>query len=249
MTSLNALKNEIHLWCVNTSDLDYKIAKKHLICDLSADEIAKCNAYFFEKDKLSCLIGKSLVRRILSYYYPKIKPHEWCFSIGKYGKPFANHEQVSAAFSFNLSHSREFVVCAVCCFGEIGVDVEYIRKMDDMDSVAQNFSSCETEAIRRVQGHDKLELFYRIWTLKEAYVKAIGLGLTVPLSDFGFEFSDTDNIVLHVDSIPTSNNSVCFWSFDAPKEGYKLAVAVNNTERNDVVLRFMELNEWHCCKD
>ncbi len=94
-------------------------------------------------------------------------------------------------YPFNLSHTSGLVVCGVSGGAEIGVDVEAIsRDAPDMALARRYFAAAEYEALRQLPHHDQRKRFFTYWTLKEAYVKARGIGLSLPLDGFAFESTD-----------------------------------------------------------
>jgi 4'-phosphopantetheinyl transferase len=114
---------------------------------------------------------------------------ELSFQTTTYGKPF-----LDSAFNthFNLSHSGELAILAVGP-RELGADVELVRPLEDLESVAHGFfSPREVADLHRYTPEERLRAFYRCWTRKEAYVKAIGEGLSIPLHSFVVSLSEHD---------------------------------------------------------
>jgi 4'-phosphopantetheinyl transferase len=127
------------------------------------------------------------VRTVLSRYAP-VAPGEWRFVTGKHGKPRVAHLDVMPSIYFNLANTLGLVVCAVSVAHEaIGVDVERIdRKTEILDLADRYFSHFEVCTLRALPPSEQLRRFVAIWTLKESYIKARGLGLTQPLDQFSF---------------------------------------------------------------
>lgn len=146
--------------------------------DLAADEIAKANRFLFERDRRLYIAAHSFLRRTLATYLG-CAPREVAFVADAHGKP----ELADRRVRFNLSHTPGLVMVGVTHGVELGVDVEEIQRPIDMQSVAPVvFTPSEREAWRGDRSS-----FFRTWTLKESYLKARGLGLSLDLQGFGFE--------------------------------------------------------------
>ena len=123
-------------------------------------------------------------REILARYAP-VAPDDWQFKVGKHGKPHIVNAPV--ALDFNLSHSRDWLVCAVTASGGIGVDIEYCEPAREFSKLARRFfQPQEYEALQALPAAARSARFYDLWTLKEARVKASGWALGSQLSSLGF---------------------------------------------------------------
>lgn len=152
------------LWDCISEERKIRIEKSHVV-----------------KDKIRCLFAESLLRYILKKQYG-FSNREIQIASTPHGKPYLqNCEHIF----FNVSHAGEWVVCAV---GDspIGVDVEYIQECH-LPCAYRLFSEYEIQLLEKHSGLEQVELFYKIWTLKESYVKKIGLGLRCALETFHFE--------------------------------------------------------------
>jgi len=126
-------------------------------------------------------------RELLSRYAP-VAPDDWQFRVGKHGKPHIANAPV--ALNFNLSHSRDWLVCAVTAGSAVGVDIEYCEPARAFSKLARRFfQPQEYEALQALPAPDRRERFYDLWTLKEARVKAGGGALGNQLSALGFALS------------------------------------------------------------
>jgi 4'-phosphopantetheinyl transferase len=147
---------------------------------LSPDERARADRFYFERDRRHFIAGRGILRSILSRYLACL-PEEIAFLYGPKGKP----SLPGAAIQFNLAHSDGLAVLAVARGGMVGIDLERIRPMQDWDRVMNSvFTVAEIEAIAALPPADQLRAFFTCWTRKEAYVKATGDGITVPLQHF-----------------------------------------------------------------
>lgn len=107
------------------------------------------------------------------------------FGSSDHGKPFALVDETPAAISFNLSHSGKHGLIALVPHGRLGVDVEEYVPRGDFDELSEAvFGPHEQSALARVRGRDKAQLFFRLWTIKEALIKALGLGFSLDVSQF-----------------------------------------------------------------
>jgi 4'-phosphopantetheinyl transferase len=131
-----------------------------------------------------------LVRTVLSRY-AAVAPGQWRFLAGPHGRPRVAYPKVKPPIYFNLSNTPGLVVCAVSVAHEsIGVDVERIDRIDHKTEILEladrYFSPSEVRALRALPSFERPRRFFALWTLKESYIKARGLGLAQPLHQFTF---------------------------------------------------------------
>jgi 4'-phosphopantetheinyl transferase len=147
---------------------------------LSADESARAARFHFEVDRNRFIVAHDVLRKILGLYLHR-DPAELKFSLNQYGKPAL----VNSALEFNLSHSGDFALIAVTQGRKIGVDVERIRQGISSHVIAQQyFSKAEVAELQSLPIEQRGSAFFTCWTRKEAYIKAQGLGLSLPLESF-----------------------------------------------------------------
>ena len=188
---------------------------------LSAAEQERHRRFAVEHARDAFLLGRALVRTSLSHY-ADVTPREWVFAVGDHGRPFVAEPRLSARLHFNLSHTRGLVACAVSAGPHIGVDVEQMdRRLDPMALSAATFAAPENEAVQSSPEDHRRETFFRIWTLKEAYIKALGVGLSLPLDSFWFDLGPPPR--LHV----TEGRPADDWQFfeQQATPGHWLALA------------------------
>lgn len=178
-------KDEIHLWCCNPSKIVEPIVLARYQQLMTEEEATKQQRYRFEHDQHDALITRALARTVLSQYAER-NPEDWRFEKGEKDKP----EIVDPPFAlrFNLSHTKDLIVCAVAHHHDIGVDVEDISRNSDVLAIADRYFS-PTEVDELFSHEDdavKRSRFFDYWTLKESYIKAWGLGLAIPLDHFSF---------------------------------------------------------------
>jgi 4'-phosphopantetheinyl transferase len=175
-------KDEVHIWCVHVTALDGPIglADKHL----SDGERERAYRYHFDKDRNRFIVGHESLRVILGQYLD-LAPDAIEFEHGAHGKPNLDPKIMHGGLSYNLSHSGEYALIAVGRDREVGVDVEKVRPEIDLERIAQRFfSPAEVEGLFALTDTLRLDAFYRCWTRKEAYIKARGGGLSIPLDQF-----------------------------------------------------------------
>lgn len=183
--------DHVDLWLCFYDTLDAPAWRATFAALLTPEERARHDRLASPELKLELLAAAALCRHALSRYAP-VAPAEWRFSPGEHGKPAIAAPRVEPPLWFNLSGTRGLAACAVCRATQtVGVDVERLEHTADMLEVAaQFFSTREADALRALAPEQQGERFFSIWTLKEAYVKARGLGIAaVPLRDFTFDLS------------------------------------------------------------
>jgi 4'-phosphopantetheinyl transferase len=170
---------EIHVWPVRLDASECLIESFRAV--LSPDEIDRVARFRVEHARRSYIATRLALRFLLARYLEEA-PHAIRFRYGSKGKP---ELEVPAGIHFNVSHSGGLAMLAFSWDGEIGVDVERIYPMQDMLDIAERFFSAEEAAdLRSLPVAERVDAFFRCWTRKEAYVKAVGDGLFIPLDSF-----------------------------------------------------------------
>lgn len=150
---------------------------------LSADELVQAERFAFEPLRRRFVICRASLRAILGHYLQR-PPGELTFAQGPYGKPYLNAPRARGRIRFNVSHSGELALVAIGGRREVGVDLERIRPVDDIRAIVErSFAPAERLAFDRVPPPCQLSIFYRHWTLKEAYLKACGVGVSRALAE------------------------------------------------------------------
>lgn len=155
---------------------------------LSDEERDRASRFHFDRDRDLFIVSHAAVRVLLSRW-TGLAPHALQFERGDFGKPRLVSDDRS--LHFNLSHSSDLALIGISDGGEIGVDVEKIsaeRGLEDL--VSSHFSSGERMVLDGLEGGEWVDCFYRVWTLKEAYLKAEGVGLIDALSGIEFDLID-----------------------------------------------------------
>jgi 4'-phosphopantetheinyl transferase len=166
---------------------------------ITNDERSRYSGFRFERDRRLFLATRLLVRRVLSRY-SGVAPGAWRFEAQSSGKPHVSHPDISPKLHFNLANTPGLVVCGVSAAHELlGVDAERIDRRVDFEGVARRcFSPSETDALGGSPPDELARRFFEYWTLKESYVKALGVGLAHSLAEFSFTIGERDiDIAFH----------------------------------------------------
>jgi 4'-phosphopantetheinyl transferase len=172
---------EVHIW---QAGLEVSAGMLHeLQATLSADELTRAARFHFARDRDRFIAAHAIVRDILARYL-QASPAALEFSNNEYGKPALAGNWRDGP-RFNLSHSGELVVIAIARDREVGVDVEqYAPNRADLAVAEHYFSPAELARLRALPEDVRPRAFFNCWTRKEAYIKALGMGLAVPLDSF-----------------------------------------------------------------
>jgi 4'-phosphopantetheinyl transferase len=174
----------VQVWWGRPTDLT---AEQHLRLWrlLPEDERASITRLVFEEDRRTSLLARAMVRSVLTEVTGALPPEGWRFARTPLGRPLIANPGFDG-LTFNLSHTRKLVVCAVAARAELGVDVESLEREAPIDVADRYFSAAEAADVRALPPAQRARRFFEYWTLKEAFVKARGLGLTLPLDGFTF---------------------------------------------------------------
>jgi|SRR5215216_144474 len=180
--SLLLSAGEVHVWRVELEQPEHLLEKFR--GTLNEQEHERAGRFHFEKHRRHFVAGRGVLRQLLAQYLDT-KPETLKFAYGAYGKPELNGEHKNSRLRFNMSHSHELALFAFAEDREIGVDVEHIRADFASEEIARHyFSRREVETFNLIPKQDQVDAFFRCWTRKEAYIKAIGKGLSQPLDQF-----------------------------------------------------------------
>ncbi|MXW22416.1 MAG: 4'-phosphopantetheinyl transferase superfamily protein [Candidatus Dadabacteria bacterium] len=151
---------------------------------LNEEEQVRCRQYPLPGPRRRFALCRAALRTILCRQLG-CSNERLSFGSSEYGKPFALVDEEPAAISFNLSHSAKHGLIALVPHGRLGVDVEERVPRGDFDELSEAvFGPHEQSALGNVRGRDRTRLFFRLWTIKEALIKALGLGFTLDVSQF-----------------------------------------------------------------
>ncbi len=188
---LELADNEAHIWYREIPAPAQTPVGPDRLATLSADEQARYSRFRFERDRFLYLESHLLLRQTLSKY-AALQPHEWLFRIAEKGRPEIDNAAVPN-LRFNLTHTRGFAACVVTRAMDCGVDAERLEAKRNIEGVAARmFSPAETAALETLDGTQHLQAFYIGWTLREAYVKARGIGIGFPTHALIFAAEEGD---------------------------------------------------------
>jgi 4'-phosphopantetheinyl transferase len=199
-----------------------------IAASLSKDEQAAANKFHFDRDRRRYIISHSTLRKILSQYLrtsdTKIK-----FTHDKFGKPALESNAVQ--INFNMSHSGDMALFAIASRKSVGVDIEYIHPIEDLQGVAKSFlSTAEKKEFLDIPEEMQLEAFFRGWTRKEALSKAIGKGISLPLDQVEVGVNPNQDPMLKIGEVNDLNRTDWQLVDLIPSPGYVGALAVENLE-------------------
>ena len=225
------VSREIHLWLAFYDDIEDERLHRAYRALLSAGERAQELRFYFSRDRRRYLVTRALVRTVLSRY-AHVEPRDWLFSTGPHGRPeIANVATKESGLSFNLSHTHALIVLAVAVRRAVGVDVENIRHQDiSIETANRFFAPAEVTALAAVPRHRQKDRFFEYWTFKESYIKARGMGLSLPLDEFSFQYPSNRSVCLSIE--PRLGDDPARWEFwqFRPTPDYLLALCA---ERRD----------------
>jgi 4'-phosphopantetheinyl transferase len=222
---LRLLPSEMHLWRISLSAPEAEVAQlRHL---LAADESARADRFHLQQHHDRFVVARACLRIILSRYLAT-PADRLQFQYGAHGKPSLMPTATGQTVQFNLAHSEDLALLAVARDRAVGVDVEKIRSLPAVDRLAQRFfTTREHTALTSLPGCQQETEFFRYWVCKEAYLKAIGAGLTYGLDQVEIELHSKARLhkaCLHC--ISDCSDTVCGWSLWelTPAAGYAAAL-------------------------
>lgn len=187
------MDQNIFVWILDLGGESLGGGLERAACVLSDAERMKAAQYVNELARAQFLAGRLLLRfAVFSEFCDPtaargVNPWRWTTGARADGKPVISGTDVPVGLTFNLSHSRHIVACAVARGREVGIDVEHEKCLDFEELVEVWCSPAEAAIISTRHGKARMEMFYTLWTLKEAYLKARGVGLIYPIKDVSFK--------------------------------------------------------------
>jgi 4'-phosphopantetheinyl transferase len=193
---------------------------------LSKDEEERMARLVFERDRRRFLLTRALVRTMLSRY-ASVPPAGWSFIANVHGRPEILDRPAGVPdLRFNLSHTDGLIACAVTIGREVGIDVEHIGRRLTHDVAGRFFAPSEVHDLEALPADEQPRVFFDYWTLKEAYIKARGFGLALPLGDFAFKLSPPSPPSITIEA--SLDDDASTWQFfqDWPTPQHRLGLAV-----------------------
>jgi 4'-phosphopantetheinyl transferase len=237
---------QIHLWLTFYDEIDDSQLLRGYWELLSDAERAKHARFRFERDRHCYLVTRALVRTTLSKYVP-IDPAEWIFATNAYGRPriadqIANDNDGARTLVFNLAHTRGLIILGIARHRALGVDVENVRVREACVEIADRwFAPEEVAALHSLPREQQHHRFFEYWTLKESYIKARGMGLSMPLDSFWFRFRDDGALGMTIRG--ASSAAASRWRFAQlqPTRDYLLAVCAERGEGEPMPLAIKKI--------
>jgi 4'-phosphopantetheinyl transferase len=206
---LTADSRRIDLWCTYISEVGDDSLLSRYDELLAADERVRQARFHFAKDQRRHLVTRALVRTVLSRY-AAVRPEDWVFSAGTRGRPAISAPQTAAQLEFNISHCADLVMLGVTSGRTLGVDAESTEsRAFAIDGLDRYFAPEESAALLSLPPDERRRRFFELWTLKESYIKARGMGLAIPLDAFRFEMTGEQGLALHMR--PELGDSPALW--------------------------------------
>lgn len=221
----SAAPPSVDVFTVRTAGVDAGVVAA-LSTLLTGEERTRAARFVRAVDRDTFVIARALVRTTLSAYGPT-PPRDWRFETNSHGCPFVVPDQAGAPrLSFNLSHTTGLAALAVTRGRLVGVDVERVDRVLREDVAGRHFAPDEVRDLRALPADAQPRAFFEYWTLKEAYIKARGMGLAIPLADFAFTLSPpAPPTIRFVDGFDDRPDRWQFWQA-WPTSDHRLALAV-----------------------
>jgi 4'-phosphopantetheinyl transferase len=215
---------QIDVWLTSLDGVSSELKFSYLQF-LSESERARWEQFAADDARLQYLVSRALVRSTLSRY-AEVLEYAWEFETNRYGRPHVSQPQAGRGILFNVSNTTGLVACVVARDCDIGIDVENIMRAFDVDALAPAvFAPFELADLRQSPPQDRRERFYSYWTLKEAYIKGRGMGLSLPLDAFWFDLNGSSPRLNVTDRCPDIPERWRFHRY-APTPEHRMAVAV-----------------------
>lgn len=224
--------NTIDLWIVrpqNISDLSLLAAYDEL---MNLEERQKQQKKRYAEDRHDALVTRALVRTVLSKYVEH-SPQDWQFVKGDKGKPEILNPPIP--LRFNISHTRDMIVCAVGLDADLGVDVEFIERNNSLLKIAEyKFAASEYDELSSHGEQTQRKRFFDYWTLKESYIKAVGGGLSIPLGDFHFTVAGDEDIQIAFEQKRKDDPALWYNRLMWGSSVHRIAISVKDPNKSNI---------------
>jgi 4'-phosphopantetheinyl transferase len=215
----------LDIWWVHLPDIEYQVLFDCYASCLSQQEYQRLQSRRLPKGQFQFLFTRIVLRHLLSAYHPLIAPVQWQVNRSESGRPYLLTAQTP--LSFNLTHTNDCLVFAFSQFADPGIDVECLSRAVEYENIAQRyFATQEYCELKQLPKAEQVEFFYRLWTLKEAAVKASGLGLARGLRQFQFSQPSAKSLS-HLISTDSEKLAGDFRFWSACFQGYVLGAALS----------------------
>lgn len=242
------LPTQIDIWYTHLKQ-DWLPALLHeyrALC--SEEEKVQQNRFLKKEDQQNYLVSRGLLRWVLAQYLEDISSKDIIFRKGRFGKPFIDNLG-NVPIQFSLSHTKNLAVLAVVLEEDIGIDIESTeREMDDLSIALNFFSPNEYKHLCNLPSDQFKAEFVKIWTLKEAYLKACGTGLTTPLNQFYFSFANGEIKISFNQSFKDDSSN---WQFYHQNLAHKhhMSLAIKNKHQKSYQISVKESIPLRCFRE
>jgi len=227
--------NEIHFFYTRVDEIQNSSLLDRYRAVISEAEKKKVDRYIFEKDQHACLVTRALLRFVLSAY-TREDPESFEFVENDFGKPRLKPGCSDMPINFNLSHSSKVTAIALVLDTEIGLDVENHSRKIDLGIADRFFSTSESEHLGKCPEIERQSVFFDLWTLKESYIKARGMGLSIGLDKFGFKMDHSNISIQFHESLNDFPERWQFFKF-SPIQTYTAAISVRSCLKTEFKLQ------------
>jgi 4'-phosphopantetheinyl transferase len=224
----------VRVWWARVDQLQHPRLRERYLHILSDAERQRYQRFRFERDQAAYLAAHALLRLSLASH-TGVAPQAWDFGSGLHGKPFVAKPGHHGTLEFNLSHAAQLVACVISEAGSCGIDVEPMREMPELEDIARNILTREEQAaFGLLDPGQRLMRFFDLWSLKEAYLKALGTGLLGDAQSVSFSI-DAKQVHAQVGNGP--------WQFHLHRlePDHRIAVAVRGCSPWPPVITNVEL--------
>ena len=188
---MQLIPHEIHIWAIHLAITPEK--EQQYQSFLSTEEDARAKRFQSPLHKKRFIAAHGFLHQVIGLYLNQA-PNQIVFHYNHYKKPHLAENPL--ALQFNMAHSHDLAVYAVTKKDALGIDIEKMKKIDYEGISRRYFSKEEKKALSSLQDQEKLQAFYRLWSRKEAIMKALGKGLTIPLSSFSVSIHNEIETIL-----------------------------------------------------
>ena len=232
--SADAISGEAHVWYCSPDDITNDERLTYYQSLLSVDEAIQHQRFQFQSDQHTYLVSHALVRTVLSKY-TDVKPDQWEFKKNSHGRPDIYQQSNGEQLKFNLTHTKGLCACVVTLGFECGIDAELINRKNNLSKIAERmFSDYEIHAMRNLQESEFRKTFFKYWTLRESYVKALGTGLGGSSKDFYFNIDDNAAVINFENEFGKGDKTNWQFSIHAPTNNHISAIALRNETKQKI---------------
>jgi 4'-phosphopantetheinyl transferase len=227
-------EDEVQLWRVDLEAIRSDESRWQQV--LSLDESKRASRFHFPSDRQRFVAARALLRAMLAGYL-SVAPVDLHFSYSKKDKPSLGGAHADSGVTFNVSHSGGIALYAFARRRDVGIDVEQIRRDFDVETIARRFFSADEQSqLADLPVAERVDAFFRCWTRKEAYVKATGDGLSIPLAQFDVSVGPGNIDALLATRVDSSEAKRWLLRDESAGPGYAAALCVRG--------RDWILNDW-----